>query len=115
MARRRQFTLENKRELVDQTCQPGASVASVAMAHQINANQLHKWRREILGPARPATHSPVLMPVAIVEEAAEPVMADTAMRADGRIEIVLPRARIILHGAVDRDVLQTTLSLLSPR
>ena len=49
MPTRRNFTAEIKRQLVKQTCQPGASIAGLAQAHGINTNQLHKWRRAILG------------------------------------------------------------------
>jgi transposase len=116
MARRRQFTLENKRQLVEETCQPGASVASVAMTHQINANQLHKWRRELLTPARPDTISgQILVPVSVVDEFTEPATIRTPVQPDTHIEIVLPRARVILRGAVDPDALQTTLTILSRR
>lgn len=52
MLKRRSFTAEFKRQLVEQTCQPGGSIAGLAQAHQINANQLHKWRRKILGTSQ---------------------------------------------------------------
>ena len=34
-----------KREVVQLTLRPGASVAEVARAHGVNANQVFKWRR----------------------------------------------------------------------
>jgi transposase-like protein len=43
MATRRTHPLEFKRSAVKASNQPGASIAGVAMAHGINANQLHKW------------------------------------------------------------------------
>ena len=42
---RRQFSREFKRQLVDQ-CRPGVSVAGIAMANDINPNQLQRWIRE---------------------------------------------------------------------
>ncbi len=42
---RRRFSREFKQHLVDQ-CQPGVSVAAVAMANDINPNQLQRWIRE---------------------------------------------------------------------
>ena len=42
---RRRFSREFKRQLVEQ-CQPGVSVAGIAMSHGINPNQLHRWIRE---------------------------------------------------------------------
>lgn len=41
---RRRFSLEFKRQLIEQ-CQPGISVAGVAMKHSINPNLLHRWIR----------------------------------------------------------------------
>lgn len=43
--RRRKHPPAFKAMLVAQCREPGASVAEVAMAHQINANQLHNWLR----------------------------------------------------------------------
>ncbi len=51
MRKRRHFTAEFKRQLVEQTCRPGNSISGLAQAHGINANQLHKWRRKILARA----------------------------------------------------------------
>ena len=41
---RRRHAPELKQVVLDE-CRAGASVASVAMAHGINANLVHKWRR----------------------------------------------------------------------
>ena len=40
--RRRRSVLE-RRQIVEETLVPGASVARVARAHEVNANQLHYW------------------------------------------------------------------------
>jgi len=36
-----------KRQIVAETQEPGASVSVVARRHDVNANQLFKWRREM--------------------------------------------------------------------
>ena len=41
---RRNHALELKKSVLDE-CRAGVSVASVAMAHGLNANLVHKWRR----------------------------------------------------------------------
>jgi len=52
--------------LVEQTCQAGVSIAGLAQAHAINANQLHKWLRTLLGVEVQATGvSSALIPVTI--------------------------------------------------
>jgi transposase len=43
---RRWRSIAEKRQIVQLTLEPGASVAEVARAHGVNANQVFKWRRE---------------------------------------------------------------------
>lgn len=45
----RAYPPEFKARLVAESEQPGASVAKVALAHGLNANMLHTWRREARG------------------------------------------------------------------
>jgi transposase len=42
---RRWRSISEKRQIVQLTMVPGASVAEVARAHGVNANQVFKWRR----------------------------------------------------------------------
>ncbi|MBS0368890.1 MAG: transposase [Proteobacteria bacterium] len=43
---RRTHSEEFKRSLIEACGKPGASVAGVALAHGVNANQLRRWMRE---------------------------------------------------------------------
>ena len=43
---RRRWPVEEKCRIVEQTLKPGASVARVALAHGVNANQVFSWRRQ---------------------------------------------------------------------
>lgn len=43
--RRRRWSLEEKRALVEEAEQPGSSVSSVARKHGVAPNQLFTWRR----------------------------------------------------------------------
>jgi transposase len=43
---RRWRSVAEKRQIVQSTLEPGASVAEVARVHGVNANQVFKWRRE---------------------------------------------------------------------
>lgn len=45
--RRRSYTVEQKRELIEAVMQPGASVSVVAQRHDVNANLLFTWRRQM--------------------------------------------------------------------
>jgi transposase len=96
--KRRRWSLEVKRQLVAETFEPGSSVPVVARRHDINTNQLFKWRRELVGPARAAAG---LVSMAVIPEPApEPVIE--AKPAPGRIEIALAGGvRVRIEGAVD--------------
>ena len=81
---RRRFSPEFKRQLVEQ-CQPGISVAGIAIANDINPNQLQRWIRQsrAVGHAAPVSARSVvkLVPVSV----GQPV----ASAADSMIEITL--------------------------
>lgn len=50
----RAYSLEFKARVLAECSQPGTSVAKVALAHGLNANMIHTWRREARGAVRPA-------------------------------------------------------------
>jgi transposase len=62
---RRFQTISEKRRIAELTFEPGASVALVARAHGVNANQVFKWRRALKrGELKePATAPTSLLPV----------------------------------------------------
>lgn len=80
---RRRFSREFKRQLVDQ-CLPGVSVAGIAMANDINPNQLQRWIRECraddMGLAVRTSPAIKLVPLAVQSSASLP---------DSMIEITL--------------------------
>jgi transposase len=61
--------------MVAETLAPGASVSVVARRHDVNANQLFKWRREMAVEEPPAETASVgsvaMLPVEIVAEPSE--------------------------------------------
>ena len=112
MASRRTHSPEFKRSAVEASNQPGASIAGVAMAYGINANQLHKWRRQLQGSALVLAESQIL-PVTLIHDT-DPV--DTRQTVpEGSIDIQLAKARLLVRGQVDLDVLQTVLVTLRSR
>jgi transposase len=60
---RRRHSAELKTQILAECAQPGASVASVAMSHGINANVVHKWRR-LAGDHQPSVQ-PTFVPVSL--------------------------------------------------
>jgi transposase len=61
---RRRYGTELKQQILAECAEPGASVADIAMAHGINANVVHKWRRLASG-AVPAAAIPAFVPVSL--------------------------------------------------
>ncbi|MDP3857702.1 MAG: transposase [Stagnimonas sp.] len=60
---RRRHSAELKAQVLRECARPGASVASVALSHGINANVVHKWRRLAAVAALPITSFvPVALP-----------------------------------------------------
>ena len=44
-AKKRRLTIKERRDIVEETLVPGASVARVARKHDVNANQVFYWRK----------------------------------------------------------------------
>ena len=88
MATRRTHSLEFKQSAVEASRQPGASIAGVAMAHGINANQLHKWRRQFSGELTPvAVSASSLIPVTVISD--EPARSSVDERPVARGQLVV--------------------------
>ncbi|MEZ5910596.1 MAG: transposase [Hyphomicrobiaceae bacterium] len=69
--RNKRWPLALKREIVEATFLPGASVSVVARQYDVNANQVFAWRRRYLEAAEasvPAHSLPGLVPVTIAPE-----------------------------------------------
>lgn len=113
MIKRRHHPLEFKQQVVAESSRRGASVAGVALAHGLNANQLHKWRRALLQP-KAAPSRGALVPVT-VEPTAITLNRAATESSPGAIEIELPHARLTVRGRVDLDALHTVLALLRTR
>jgi transposase len=111
VGRRREWPDALKRQMVAETLEPGASVSIVARRHDVNTNQLFKWRRELLPKAVPAVvEGGAMVPVEIVAERPRP-----RRRADpkGIIEIEFGGgARVSRRGEVEPAVLRQVIKLL---
>lgn len=54
---RRRYGADLKQQILAECAEPGASAAGIALSHGINANVVHKWRRQD-GSALPALQAP---------------------------------------------------------
>jgi transposase len=94
---RRRHGPQLKRQILDACAQPGASVAAVALAHGINANLVHKWRRAV-GAAAPQAPVPRPDPLAPSFVALPlPAVAPAAALAARPIEIELRRGAAVVQ------------------
>jgi transposase len=103
---RRQHEAAFKRELVERSLQPGASVSGIALENGINTNMLFRWRREHLrAGSRVRVHSAaqaVLLPVKLAAAPAEhEAKSPISPLPAGVIEIDIGAARVRLRGPVD--------------
>src|SRR5690606_23103926 len=104
---RRRYTMGFKRQVVQESMASGASIAGVAMAHGLNANQLHNWRWQYRrGDFGPPTETPVLLPVHINALPAVHHEPNKPVTEAGRIELHLGNARVLVHGAADMQTLR---------
>ena len=120
--RRRRRSILERRRIVEETFAAGASVARVARAHGVNANQVFSWRRlyqrGLLGGE--STGTAALVPVTIsdappgaqlVPEPPAPPPA-TAVVPPGTIQLQLPKGRLRIEGAADPASLRLVLECL---
>jgi transposase len=123
---RKRWSVEEKRRIVELTLLPGASVARVAQAEGVNANQVFLWRRahrngEML-PADSTAMLPVVIETAdagdgditsargLTHVATEPLCPGSP---SGAIHIEFPgRAAISVERGADRALLRTILESL---
>jgi transposase len=111
---RRWRSVSEKREIVQLTLEPGISVAEVARAHGLNANQVFRWRRSF--ERGELTESPAaLIPVTFTSASESPSDAEEVSRASsgGAIHIELPgRARISVESGADPCLVRLILESL---
>ena len=108
--RRRSWSLDEKRRIVDESLEDGASIAEVARRHDLNTNQLFTWRRQFgVEPTAPQELAPIL-PVTITPDTTTEY---SAPGSTGQMEIVLAEGdRIIVWADVETAALSRVLKAL---
>jgi len=118
---RKRRAVAEKRRIVEQTLAPEASVAKVARAHGVNANQVFAWRRQyrqgLLGEGHAETVN--LLPVHVTgtrlskaHRAGRRQAAHGAAGAAGAIYVELPKGQLRITGRVDAEALRAVLEQL---
>jgi transposase len=112
---RRWRSVSEKRQIVQLTLKPGASVAEVARAHGVNANQVFKWRRAF-ERGELSESSTALIPVTMSTAGESPSDAEEVpprTSCGGAIHIELPgRAVISVEGGADPSLVRSILESL---
>jgi len=115
--------------VVEETLVPGASVALVARAHGVNANQVFAWRKLYLTgklidkSSKAVTQvSPRLLPVTVsdADQHLGAIVADTTSAstpvmctaAPGSIHIQFSKAQIRVEGCADASTLRVVMECL---
>jgi transposase len=125
--RRRQWSTDEKARILFESLVPGANVSAVARRHGISPQHLFGWRKEAreqwaadekARPSLPTTPTPVtpaFVPVMVSARSATtaatpavPPMPPTSS-CPGRIEIAIGDCIVRVIGAVEPEVLTTTL------
>lgn len=132
--KRRYRSAEERRRIVEETLVPGTSVAIVARAHGVNANQVFGWRKlyqsGLLGSGNAAsvhqadTSSVRLLPVSVSTDT-ECQQGQTAVAigqlgqgdrepviSPGVIELTLAKVQVRITGGVEAGVLRVLLECL---
>lgn len=88
--KRRVYSQAFKAQIVEACNQPGASLASIALNHGLNANLVHKWRRTAAKVSSGADKVPDFLPLALPtgQSGREPML---------QIELPGVRGNVIVH------------------
>jgi len=123
---RRRRSVAEKRRIVEETLEPGASVAKVARAHGVNANQVFAWRRQyrqgLLCEGDPEAAK--LLPVHVTGATArktnrqdrrhttQATCGGSRSTPCGAICVELPKGQLRITGRVDAEAVRVVLEQL---
>jgi len=115
---RQRRSIAEKRQIVEETLTPRASVARVARAHGVNANQVFGWRRLYLAGRLGEQKAGVkLLPVRVSESKSAPAVVehrvtDFPQIQPGTIHIELRQAQMRIEGNADPALVRVLLECL---
>lgn len=90
-AKRRRYTPEFRLSVLKECEVPGCSIAKVARKHQLNANLVHKWRRDHQRSQAPQRDDFVALPIL-----ATPAV-QSGVSPSIKVELLSPAGPIVLH------------------
>ena len=113
--KRRRRSVEEKRRIVEETLEAGASVARVARRHAANANQVFYWRKKYREGRLGKNQSSKLLPVTLSDisrSKSDRAGGASSPFAVGSMEIKLAKGTLRVAGNVDVVALRTAIECL---
>ncbi len=112
-AKRQRWTIKQKRQIVEETLVPGASVARVARSHGVNANQVFYWRKQhVAGRLGNSGTAIKLLPVTVDPSPSAAPVLQAERSSPGAIHIKLGQAQIRIEGNADPILVRMVLDAL---
>jgi transposase len=108
--KRQKRSVEEKRRIVEETLEAGASVARVARRHAVNANQVFYWCKKYREGRLGKGPSSRLLPVTLADSTCG--KSASSSPAVGSLEIKLSKGTVRVAGHVDLVVLRTAIECL---
>jgi transposase len=116
------YPIEFKRRLAVAACEPGVSVAKLALRYGLNTNMVFKWRRQyragqfdMRGDAKAVGTKPLFLPVIAGPVAGKPSAMKAAASVPGYIEIIHGQTSVRVCGDVTASALHLVLDCLAAR
>ncbi len=112
--RRPNFSLAFKRQVVEATLQPGASVSLIAREHDVNANLVFCWRHQYQeGAFGAVSQSTTLLSVQVIEAPMDlPQVIQPPPECHSVIVVEAGKAKLRITGTPDPHTLQIILQQL---
>jgi transposase len=112
--KQRRRTIQERREIVEETFRADASVSRVARRHDVNANQLFYWRKMYREGRLGSTPETRLLPVKVTgEPPAEVVKSEVETTSVGTMDVKMSKGTLRITGTVDVVVLRAVLESLA--
>jgi transposase len=104
-------TKAERRAIVEETLVPGASVSRVSRRHDVNANQVFRWRK-LYGEGQLGTTTNFLAVKIANERSLEARKEDDLLPRSGTLEIQLSKGTLRIVGSVDVMALRAVIECL---
>ena len=111
--KQRRRTIQDRRQIVEETLQTGASVSRVARRYDVNANQVFYWRKLYREGRLGGSTVARLLPVKVSRDTSVEVEKNNLTARLGTMEILLSKGTLRITGAVDLVALQAVLECLA--